>query len=262
VFLEVNGHRLHVVSFGAGPTAFLAVGGWIGDWELWEQPFELLSMRWRCVSFDHRGAGESPVPPEAITPDGLVDDVLGVMDALGIERCIVAGESLGAMAALGAVLRAPRRFRGVVLVDGTPQVTAAVARPLVDGSRADFQATVAAFVERCTPEPGVEHLRRWGRHMLARAEAEAAARLFECYLERKEPPVALDRVAVPALVIHGTADAIVPPSVGEWMARSIPKASLVRIEGAGHVPTVTRPREVVEAILAWERTLPGGTAAP
>lgn len=255
VFLDVNGARLHVVSFGAGPTTLLAVGGWIGDWELWEGPFERLSAGWRCVAFDHRGAGESPVPPATITPAALVDDVLGVMDRLGIDRCILAGESLGALTALGAVLRAPARFRGVVLVDGAPAVTEAEVRPLIDGARADLRATIAAFVDRCTPEPDVAHLRRWGRNMLARAESEAAARLFESHLD--EPPLPLADVRVPTLVIHGTEDRIVPLAVGEWVAASIPGARLVRVEGAGHVPTVTRPLEVAEAIRAWERTLDG-----
>ena len=69
--------------------------------------------------------------------------------------------------------------------------------------------------------------------------------MFECYLERSAAPVALDRVNVPTLVIHGTADMMVPGALGEWMASLLPWSRLVKMEGAGHVPTVTRPREVV-----------------
>lgn len=74
--------------------------------------------------------------------------------------------------------------------------------------------------------------------------------MFECYLEGPEPFVALEEIQVPTLVIHGTADAIVPVGIGEWMAATIPDAVFVPIDGAGHVPTLTRPHAVVAAIEA------------
>ena len=64
VFLPINGHRINVVAFGPGPRTFLGVGGWAGSWELWQQPFEALSRTWRTVSYDHRGCGETVVPPQ------------------------------------------------------------------------------------------------------------------------------------------------------------------------------------------------------
>jgi pimeloyl-ACP methyl ester carboxylesterase len=244
----INGNRLNTVSFGAGPRTFVAHGGWVGGWEVWRQTLELLSTDWRCVAYDHRGSGQSVVAPERITPDGLVDDVLGVLDALGVARCVLAAESLGTVAALGAAIRAPERFEGLVLVGGTPAVNAATAGPLAAGSRQDFAATVRRFADACVPEPDSEHIRRWGRDILSRAGGGAAARMLECYLERDTGPVPLAQVRVPALVIHGTADVIVPPSVGEQMVAALPDARLLLLDGAGHVPRMTRPHEVVEAI--------------
>lgn len=255
LFIEIHGHRLQTVSFGPGPRTFLAHGGWVGNWELWQQPFELMSDRWRCVSYDHRGAGESPVPPADITPAALVDDLFAVMDALDIERCIVAGESLGAIVAARAALERPDRFDGLVLVDGGPGVTADIAGPLVEGARTDWPRTIREFVQDCVPEPDSEHIRKWGRDLLGRADGETAARMFECYLQGPEPFVPLEEIQVPALVIHGTADAIVPVGIGEWMATTIPHATFLPLEGAGHVPTMTRPREVVDAVEAFAASL-------
>ncbi len=248
MFVEVNGNRLNVVSFGAGDRTLVAHGGWVGSWELWQQPFELMSGRWRCVSYDHRGAGESPVAPHLITPESLVSDLFGVLEVLGIERCVLAGESLGAIVALESARRAPERFGGLVVVDGGPGVTADIAGPLIDGARSDWPGTVRQFADDCVPEPDADHIRRWGRDILLRADGEIAARMFECYLDRPEPFVAIEEIQVPTLVIHGTADAIVPFAIGEWMASAIPNATLVPIKGAGHVPTLTRPHEVVAAI--------------
>jgi pimeloyl-ACP methyl ester carboxylesterase len=248
MFINVNGQLLNTAVFGTGPRTLVAHGGWVGNWEMWQQPFELLSPRWRCIGYDHRGAGESTVRPADITPDALVRDLFSVLDAFGVERCVLAGESLGAVVVLEAARRQPERFDGLVLVDGGPAVVEDRVRRMIDGARQDYPATIAWFVDACVPEPDSEHIRRWGRHILARADAEAAARMFECYLDDPQPMPPLAEIRVPALVIHGTADAIVPAAVGEWVAGQLPDAKLVLLEGAGHVPTMTRPHQVVDAI--------------
>jgi pimeloyl-ACP methyl ester carboxylesterase len=252
MFIKINNNLLNTVSFGNGRRTFLTHGGWVGNWEVWQQVFELMSKSWRCVGYDHRGAGESPVPPETITPEALVDDLFAVMDALEVERCVLAGESAGGFIALMAALRQPNRFEGLVLVGATSALTVETARPLVDGCRRDYPATVSAFVNACVPEPDSEHIRRWGRDILLRAEPEAAARLLESAYER-EFKLALADIAIPTLVIHGSKDVIIPMNVGKHIADSIPEAELLVLEGVGHVPTMTRPQEVVAAI---ERRFP------
>jgi pimeloyl-ACP methyl ester carboxylesterase len=247
MFLEINGQRLNVVAFAAGDRTIVTHGGWTGSWELWQQPMELLSRSWRCVGYDHRGCGESPVAPEDITPQALVEDLFGVLDALEIERCVLAAESLGCVVAIAAAHAEPERFEGLVLVAGTPAITSS-AEALIKGSRSDYPATVAAFVHDCAPEPELGHLRRWGEHMLHRADGASAARLLECYLKPVLTPTPLAEITVPTLVIHGTADRIVPVEVGRAVAAAIPGAELVLLEGAGHVPTVTHPYEVARVI--------------
>jgi pimeloyl-ACP methyl ester carboxylesterase len=250
VFVELSGQRLQVVSFGNGPRILLAHGGWVGSWELWQQPFELMSPDWRCVSYDHRGSGESPTDPQSISPHVLVDDLFAVMDHLDIERCVVAGESLGAVVVLQAAHQAPERFDGLVIVAGAPVIAASSVGDLIAGSRSDYPATVAAFVKACVPAEDGKHLRRWGRNLLNRAEPEAAARLLECYLDADVPEVPLEEIATPALVIHSKDDAIVPSAAGKWIASRLPDATLVELEDGGHVPTITRPSQVVDAIRA------------
>jgi pimeloyl-ACP methyl ester carboxylesterase len=172
MFIKANDCRFNTVSFGAGPRTFLGISGWIGNWELWQQPFELMSTTWRCVSYDHRGAGESPVPPETITPERLVDDLFALMDTLTIERCVLAGESAGGLIALMAALRQPDLFEGLALISAAPAIKAETAKPLVEGSCSDFSATIHSFVDTCVPESQSDHIRRWGRHILLRSEPE------------------------------------------------------------------------------------------
>ena len=62
---------------------------------------------------------------------------------------------------------------------------------------------------------------------------------------------------MPALIIHGELDAIIPLAVAEMAARAIPDSKLVVIPGAGHVPTMTRPEEFVAAINGWRALMSG-----
>jgi pimeloyl-ACP methyl ester carboxylesterase len=249
MFVSADGYMLNAVEFGTGPV-FLAHGGWVGNWELWQEPFRLMHPRWRCISFDHRGSGASTFPPESISPTALVDDLFRVLDRFGVDTCVLAGESLGALTCLLAVLRDPSRFTGLVLVDGVPAANEEAMLPLVNGSRSDYPATIRAFIDACVPEPDSEHIRRWGRQILLRAEPEAAARMFESHYEEH---VAADitKVAVPTLVIHGENDSIVPLAIGQAVAAAIPNAEIAVIPDAGHIPTLTRPDAVVSAIEDW-----------
>ena len=250
MFIEANGILFNTVSFGERQPIFLTVSGFVGDWEVWLQPFELMGPRWRCISYDHRGAGESPAPPETITKNALVDDLFAIMDVFQIKQCVLAGESMGGVTALMAVLRQPDRFKGLVLIgcdNPYPEPLSNMRKQFVAGLRTNYQATIKAFVNNCIPEPDSDHLRRWGVDICLRAEPEAAARLVEIGAEG-EANLALNEISIPTLVIHGSKDAIIPLKNSENLVNVIPNSELVVIEGAGHVPTVTRPHEVVAAI--------------
>ncbi|HEX4906686.1 MAG TPA: alpha/beta hydrolase [Acidimicrobiales bacterium] len=247
MFLPAGGHILNVVQMGGGDRTLVAHGGWVGSWELWQEPFQLLQDGWRCIGYDHRGSGASTAPPDAISPEALVDDLFTVLDALGVERCVLAGESLGALTCALAVLRDPSRFEGLVIVDGAPAASREAMAPLIDGPRTDWPGTVQWFIDACVPEPDSEHIRRWGRQILLRADAEAAARVMECHAEANVFPD-WSSISVKTLVLHGELDVIVPLSAAEMVAGAVPDAELVVLPGAGHVPTMTRPAAVVAEI--------------
>lgn len=250
MFLNVNGVRLHAVSFGAGSRTILAVGGWTGSWEMWEETLGLLSTSgWRCIAFDHRGSGESPVEPKLITVQNMVDDIIGVMDQLSIETCVLAGESSGAAIAQLAAVQYPHRITGLIVVDSASTDRAERGpNAFAAACRNNYPAAVAAFVDRCVPEPDSDHIRRWGRNLLMRAESEQAARLIEMWQDDDVPLIDKRKIMQPTLIIHGTEDVIVPIQSSRELKELIPNSELVELSGCGHVPTMTRPREVYEAI--------------
>jgi pimeloyl-ACP methyl ester carboxylesterase len=82
MFVTVGNAKIYSTAFGSITSpVIVGIGGWIGSWELWAEPFAILSHNWRTIAYDHRGAGATIAPVESITFDRLVDDVFAVLDA-------------------------------------------------------------------------------------------------------------------------------------------------------------------------------------
>jgi pimeloyl-ACP methyl ester carboxylesterase len=249
MFIQNGNAQLYTVDFGNGPRTILAHGGWTGSWELWTEPFMHLNKNWRTVAYDHRGTGATISPVESITMENMVADLFAVMDNLKIERCVLAAESAGGMVAVNAALQQPQRFDGLVLVDALLYNMPESNSIFIQGLKTNFEKTRAGFVDACVleTEPNSKEIRSWGRKILARATMEASIRLLE-YSYGTDLRPELSKLQIPTLVIHGDSDAIVPLKDSEYAASQIPNSHLHIVHGAGHVPTMTRPREVAEEI--------------
>ncbi len=184
----------------------------------------------------------------SITFELLVSDLFWVMDALKIERCVLAAESMGAMIALEAVLRCPDHFTGLVIVDGRYIGARTPARDqLIGGCKQDFFETMNAFVDACIPEAGCEAQRAWGKTMANQSNAATAIQILEC-VESVDVESRLHGIETPTLILHGRRDVITPLASSEMLLKSLKNASLVIHDEAGHVPTVTRPDWVAAEI--------------
>lgn len=241
--------RLHVQSFGHGPRHLVAIGGWVAGGEVWHDVFGRLD-GWRCTAVDHRGAGASRHDGGAISIDAMADDLLAVLDALDIGRAVLAAESSGAAVVLEAALRAPHRVDGLVLSCGSwRRPPEAAVDGFVRALEADHAGTVARFVDACLPEPDSDDLRYWGRQALGRSSAADAIALVRSRLT-VDLESRVHAVRAPALLVHGLADSIVPPGESRALAALLPDAVLDEAPGLGHVPIVTAPKRVVDAIAA------------
>ncbi len=248
MFIPIGDAQLHVQSFGPGPQTLLAFGGWAGSWELWAGVFGPLSRTWRTIAYDHRGSGATIAPLASITTEQMTADVFALMDALQIDRCVLAAESAGATIALLAALARPERFSGLVLVDGLLHHPADNANsPFAHALRTDFEAAIAAFAAQCVPDPDAAAIRHWGRHILRRSGPAAAVRLLECMSGIDLRPRAAE-VALPTLLIHSEDDALVAVDESRRLAERMPNATLHIFTGGSHVPTMTRPEEVAGII--------------
>jgi pimeloyl-ACP methyl ester carboxylesterase len=250
VFRQIGDDLINTVAFGSGERTIVGVGGWIGNWELWQQPFERLSQTHRVIAYDHPGSGESLVHSGALTFEHQVDTLFGILDAFEVDRCILAGESMGGTTAVAAAARRPERFEALVLVDSPMwDFDNEPTRQFIAGLRADHAATMSFFVDLCIPEPDSDHLKRWLYRILMRPDADTAICLLEAMYGIDLRPLLPD-IELPALVVNGELDAL--PANGIERAKEtaalLNDAHLHVVDGAGHVPTLTRPDEVTTTI--------------
>ena len=112
-----NGIRVWYEEQGKGP-AMLWAHGLGGTLHEWDETMTFFKERYRVIAYDARGHGRSEIPdsPEAYSQDIMVQDMLGLMDALDIPRAVVGGHSMGANVALNFTLQHPDRCLRVITV--------------------------------------------------------------------------------------------------------------------------------------------------
>ena len=267
--LSVNGVEICAESFGdAGDPTLLLVMGSAASMDPWESELceRLAAGSRRVIRYDHRDTGRSVAyEPGAPTYSGadLVADIVGVLDAYGVDRGHLVGESMGGALAQVAALDHPGRLASLTLIATSPA-----------GPAPDLPPMTAEALERFSGIPAPDWSDRGAVLDYIVASARACASPTEPFDEaatRELAAAVVDRstnvessftnhelidgtilarpfgdLAAPTLVIHGTDDPVFALGHGEALAREIPGASLLVLDGVGH----EHPRR------AWDRIVP------
>ena len=256
--IEVAGHdgptALAIAEAGEDGRPLLLVHGFTGAKEDFTDFLDPLAERgWHAVALDQRGHGSSAQPEDeaAYSFDAFTTDLLALLDALRWERCVVLGHSMGGMVVQTAILRAPERFEGLILMDTSHRAVRADAGLIELGvalARDEGLAAVMAAQEAlgAAPMDTGPHDRlvasREGYKEFSDGKLLASSpSMYATMLRAITSPTTVDRlpelasVAVPTLVLVGEEDApFRKPSAR--LAEAIPGAELVVIPDGGHSP--------------------------
>jgi len=215
---------------------------------MWAPQTSALATTWRCVTIDARGFGES-TPTRPFSVDRYADDVVAVLDGLGIARVTVVGLSMGGYVAFALWRRHPRRVRALVLADtragaDTPETRdrrrelIALARASGVGAVADRQMT--GLLGKSTRERGAE-VEMSARSIAANATVDGVVGALEAMMERKDSTPTLATISVPSLIIAGEEDVLTPPKEARAMHSMIDGSRLELLAHAGHLSSIERP---------------------
>jgi pimeloyl-ACP methyl ester carboxylesterase len=230
---KVDGCLVHAHASGDGPAVVLIHG--LGVSSAYFLPLaERLAARFRVYALDLPGHGRSATPRRALDVPQLAGALSAWMQARGLERAALVGQSMGCQVAVEAALRASERVERLVLIGPTPDPAAGTAELL-------RRLVVDAAFER----PGMiwqafkDYLR-----MNMRVLPEFQAMLRDPFMDK------LARVRVPALVARGERDPIAPQPFAEEVARRL-RCEVVVVPGWGHAVQHSAPGAVFDALQAF-----------
>jgi 3-oxoadipate enol-lactonase len=247
--------EVHAVVDGADDAPVLLLSNSLGaDLAMWEPQVPALIEHFRVVRYDTRGHGRSPAPDGDSTIDDLADDVVALLDRLGVARAHVAGVSIGGMMALRLAVRDPERVR-------TLAVLCSSAHPGNEQSWRDRAATVRAEGTGAIADAVIS---RWLTPGYAAANPDLVARLRATFAAHSDEGYAsccavlagmdlradLGRITAPTLVVSGADDLALPPAHQQLIADGIPGARLLTLSPAAHLANIEQAAQVTDALIA------------
>jgi len=254
--ITTNNIELYYEIHGAGQPLVLISGLGYPLWQ-WHKMVPFLAEHFQVITFDNRGVGQSAKPAGPYTAQMLAADTAGLLDALGIEKAIIAGHSMGGFVAQAMALDFPQKVAKLILCStnfGGPHhvpVTAEAMKVLTDvtsDALTRFKNGLAVSTAPDWSEKNPEMIEEWVKWRIANPidpapyQAQLAIGLGllteAAAFENKLP-----RLNVPTLILFGAHDKVVPPENASLLAEKISGSKVVILPNAGHF----FPIEVAEA---------------
>lgn len=245
--VESGDAELAVEVRGEGPPV-LFVHGFPCDRTMWRHQLAALA-RWKRIAPDLRGAGASTAPADGYSMIRYADDLVAVLDALGIRQAVVCGLSMGGYIVFELLRRHPDRIKAIILADTRAEADsteskrardelAAVA--LAQGQEAVATRLLPKLLGPSTQAAQPEVVEQV-REMIRRVSIPGMVGALRAMRDRPDSAETLRAVRVPTLVLVGSEDQIVSPAAAQAMAAAVPGAHLAIIRAAGHLPPLEQP---------------------
>jgi pimeloyl-ACP methyl ester carboxylesterase len=239
--IRPSGERIGYTDHGGDGTAVVFLHSFAMDGTMFQPQVAAFGAEYRCVTVDARGHGDSLTEADFTYWD-VASDVLAVLDELGIGSAIVSGTSQGGFIGLRMALQAPGRVSGLILMGTSadaeePEVAASyrgLAQAWLDnGPTRELIDTVASIV---LGDRAAEDWKAGWRSI----DGPRFLRNVTTLVERDSLVGRLGEITVPALVLHGSADAAYPVAKAEQIVAALPQADpLIVIDNGAHYLSLT-----------------------
>ncbi len=260
MFKTLNSVALHyhhrTAANGAATLVFINSLG--TDFRIWSDVVDGLPRELGVLNYDKRGHGLSDVGEQSFSIGLHGDDLIKILETENLKKAVLCGLSVGGLIALDVWSKRPDLVDGLVLMDTAPQIgDFDTWQARIDKVRGSGMAAIGdATMERWF-SPAF-HLNQQAsvagyKNMLCRTPADGYVGTCDAIRNadyRKEAA----SVTVPTLCLVGSEDAATPPPLVEAMAQLIPNAVFYQIDGAGHLPCVECPTEIVGHLKAFLAT--------
>lgn len=208
------------------------------------------------ITPDQRGFGATPLGTDDPDLAHVADDVIALLDG---RRALVGGCSMGTYVAMAVLRAAPELVAGLVLVSGRAGADTEAGRANRHTMAARVEAEGPGFVAGAmlpTLLGSETHERRPDvvavvRDLVSEQDGAAIAWAQRAMGARPDSAALLGATDVPALIVRGEQDAIVPAEEADALAALMPKAEVVTLSGAGHLPPLEAPDEFTAALARW-----------
>jgi 3-oxoadipate enol-lactonase len=260
---KINGQWIHYEDPGGNLPPVVLAHGLLMDHEMFAPQIEALGSRYRIITWDARCHGQTETTDDPFTYWDLAEDLRGLLDHLGIARAVIGGMSQGGFVALRFALNHPERVAALILLStqaGTEDPAKAVIYAQMldvwesEGLNDQLAEMIGAILlgnEWPGREAWITKWRQRPRSLLRPA--------FNAVVGREDIHDRLGEINVPALVIHGTADAAIDMELAQRLCSELANCQqLVTIEGGGHACNLTEPTLVNTAVEHFLINLPLG----
>jgi aminoacrylate hydrolase len=241
VRIDVGELMLNYEERGQG-RAFLFIPGLVGLLNAWEFQMAAFSKRYRCISFDHRGAGDSDKPKDAYSTQALARDAIALLDKLGIEKAHVAGTSTGGCVLQNLAIDYPDRLSCCVFSNTWVKADEYITRVQMTRKRIALSYGPEEYVKVSSLFTNGAMQFRYNLDKVMELEQRALKTVapVEVLAGRLDMTLSHDRsgelhkIKNPSLIIGTRDDATVPSYQSEDLHKAVTGSKLVIVEEGGH----------------------------